>query len=58
LEHYEKTDLVKSRDKGGRLKARVDAFKANSKDPKYIFPSKFKPALRLLFPELPEKAFR
>lgn len=58
LDQYGKTDLVKSRDNGGRLKARVADFKANSKDPKFVFPSKYGPALRLLFPELPEKAFR
>jgi ubiquitin len=58
LDHYGKTEVVKCRDNKGRLKQRVDAFRKNMKDPKYSFPKKYGAVLRLLFPELPEKAFR
>jgi hypothetical protein len=57
LKHYGKTDLVKAQDREKKLQKKVKSLREKKGDQKYVFPEKYLPVLRLLFPELPEIAF-
>ena len=57
MKHFGWSDKVRACKKGDKLKEKFDAIRLSLKLPEFRFPEEYVPLVRLLFPELPPKAF-
>ncbi len=57
MKHYGWSGKVRACNKGDRLKEKFDAIRPKLGNPEFKLPEKYVPLIRLLFPELPQKAF-